>query len=109
MAASTIFEIPENLPEGGERSEILLTAGGILIERIISRGHSTEEGKWYDQERDEWVLVLRGEATLAYEDRTEVHLSVGQSLLLPAHRKHRVVTTSSDPPCLWLCIHAMMR
>lgn len=67
-------------------------------------GQVTPEGEWYDQDLDEWVVVLEGEARLHYMDGEEVGLKKGDSLFLPKRRKHRVVYTSS--PCIWLAIHA---
>ncbi|HEY9881733.1 MAG TPA: cupin domain-containing protein [Leptolyngbyaceae cyanobacterium] len=76
-----------------------------LIERIISTGQVTPANQWYDQDRDEWVILLQGEARLAYEDGTEVNLGLGDYLLIPAHCKHRVTYTSTEPPCVWLAVH----
>lgn len=88
-----------------ERFDPLLTGqGDLLVERIVSHGHVTPEGQWYDQERDEWVLVLLGHARLAYADGIEVALAQGECLLIPRHVRHRVSFTSS--PCVWLAIHA---
>ena len=32
------------------------------IERIVSRGHASPEDFWYDQEENEWVMVVKGTA-----------------------------------------------
>lgn len=40
------------------------------IERIISHGHASPEGFWYDQGQSEWVVVLKGAARLQFEDGT---------------------------------------
>lgn len=91
--------------ESPELFDTLLTGRhGLLVERIVSHGHTTPDGEWYDQERDEWVLVLEGHARLGYADGTEVGLHQGDSLLIPRHVRHRVLFTSS--PCVWLAIHA---
>ncbi|MGA1199705.1 MAG: cupin, partial [Candidatus Latescibacterota bacterium] len=29
-------------------------------------------------------------------------------ILIPAHKKHRVTHTSTDPPCIWLAIHGSL-
>ena len=42
-----------------EFSEKLIESAGVKIERIISTGQVTPEGKWFDQEKDEWVLLLK--------------------------------------------------
>ena len=38
----------------------LLEDSDVRIERIISHGHSSPPGFWYDQDQAEWVLVLHG-------------------------------------------------
>jgi Cupin domain. len=105
----TLFSIPDEArsPDSGELFEILLQGGnGLLVERIISHGHTTPEGEWYDQEKDEWVAVLQGEATLLFADGREVFLGQGMHVFLPRHEKHRVTHTSS--PCIWLAIHGSL-
>lgn len=92
-------------PEGPERFETLaLGSGSVRVERIVSNGQVTPEGEWYDQDWDEWVVVLEGEARLGYEDGHETLLRRGESLFLPRRLRHRVTYTSS--PCLWLAVHA---
>ncbi len=103
-AEANIFHIPSQLPEQ-ELFEALLQTKDILIERIISTGQSTPPGQWYDQETDEWVILLQGKAQLSYEDSRTVDLLPGDYLLLKAHEKHRVEATSNNPVCIWLAIH----
>lgn len=98
-----LFEIPD-LGIDNEFSEIL-AEGDIRIERIVSTGQITPEGQWYDQEVDEWVVLLNGEARLLFEDREEISLTKGDYILIKAHEKHRVIHTSTQPPCIWLAIH----
>lgn len=105
---NNIFELPENLPNQ-EQFEPLFNTDQILIERIISTGQTTPEGEWYDQSRDEWVILLQGNAKLSYEDGTAIALKSGDYLFIPAHQKHRVEHTSKSPPCIWLAIHADLR
>ena len=102
---ANIFDLPSSLPDQ-ELFEALVLDNNILIERIISTGQTTPPGQWYDQDRDEWVILLQGEATLAYADSSQIKLTAGDYLLIPAHKKHRVEYTSSDPPCIWLAVHA---
>ena len=102
------FELDKDAYPSLEEPELFDTlaagAGSIRVERIVSNGQVTPEGEWYDQDLDEWVVVLEGEARLHYMDGEEVGLKKGDSLFLPKRRKHRVVYTSS--PCIWLAIHA---
>lgn len=102
-----LFSLPAELP-AHELFEPLATGNGIVIERIISTGQTTPEGEWYDQTRDEWVVLLQGRAVLLFADASEVELQPGDWLLIPAHKKHRVVFTSSEPPCVWLAVHAQL-
>lgn len=86
--------------------EELVKGNGVLVERIISSGQVTPEGEWYDQERDEWVVLLQGEANLLMDkDQETIELHPGDYLFIPAHCRHRVIYTSSDPHCIWLAVH----
>lgn len=101
-----IFTFPGSLDPNSTQEffETLLRGQGLFfLERIISHGHITPEGTWLNQYLDEWVVVLEGEAVLAYEDGAEVYLARGDSLFLPKHKKHRVIYSSS--PCIWLAVH----
>lgn len=103
-APANLFHHAADSASGPERFENILTGPeGLLVERIVSFGHTTPEGEWYDQERDEWVLVLEGAARLGYADGTELTLHKGEHVFLPRHVRHRVAFTSS--PCLWLAVH----
>ncbi|WP_062268810.1 cupin domain-containing protein [Endozoicomonas arenosclerae] len=96
--------IPENLPD--EVFEELCSGQQVKIERIVSRGHTTPQGEWYDQEWDEWVVLLSGTAQLKFEDRSElVAMSPGDYLHIAAHQRHRVEWTDPDRDCVWLAIH----
>jgi cupin 2 domain-containing protein len=100
-----IFELPDPLP-AAELFEPLAASGDILVERIISRGQQTPLGHWYDQDKDEWVMLVQGEAELSYSDGSSLRLQSGDYVLIPARQKHRVEYTSTAPPCIWLAIHA---
>ena len=99
-----LYQIPEDADRSKECFETILTgSGGLLVERIISHGQTTPKDSWYDQPRDEWVMVLEGSARLAFDDGREAALSRGDQLFIPKQARHRVVSASS--PCLWLAIH----
>ena len=56
IATGNLFEnIPKQLPE--ELVSILLNQAGLRVERIVSRGHSSAEDYWYQQEEDEWIFA----------------------------------------------------
>ena len=93
---------------GGERFDLLIPDQGVRIERIVSAGQSSPPGFWYDQERDEWVCLVQGNATIAWHDGRSCDLSPGDWLLIPAHEKHRVERTSQNPPCIWLAVHGKL-
>lgn len=79
---------------------------GARLERIVSRGQATPDGEWYDQDANEWVVLLRGAAALRFEDEPEPRvLGPGDWLDIPAHRRHRVEWTAPDEPTIWLALH----
>ena len=88
-----------------EKFEQIVFGKNIQIERIVSTGKTTNSGQWYNQELDEWVILLQGEAELCYADYTKIKLKAGDYLLIPAHIKHRVEYTSIETPCIWLAVH----
>ncbi len=42
------------------------------IERIVSQGHRSPDGFWYDQKENEFVVLIAGAARLAFEGPAEV-------------------------------------
>lgn len=102
-----LFQLPDPLPPN-EQFDDLITDNGVKIERIVSAGQTTPKGQWYDQDRDEWVTLLQGQATLAFEDGQTQKLNAGDHILILAHQKHRVTHTSTDPPCIWLAVHGSL-
>jgi len=98
-----IFRLPDTLPPGEYFEDIAM--GDAKVERIISSGHITPADDWYDQETDELVILLEGEAKLIFEDNEEVLMKRGDYLLIKAHEKHRVTYTSEKPACIWLAVH----
>lgn len=84
----------------------LLETETLRLERIVSRGHSNPEGFWYDQDHDEWVLLLSGRAVLRFEGQPEpVHLEQGDYLLIPARCRHRIEWTDPLSDTVWLTAH----
>ena len=96
--------IPHSLKE--ELLEILLAAKGFRMERIVSEGHATSEGEWYDQETAEWVILLKGSAALLFEGEKDARvMAPGDYVFIPAHAKHRVEWTEKDEKTVWLAFH----
>jgi len=102
--AANLFEsIPEDI--GVETFSELARGDGVKIERIVSRGHASPEHGWYDQAEHEWVVVLKGEAVIAFESGDEVRLRPGSHVDIPAHKKHRVAWTVPGAETIWLAVH----
>jgi len=105
MKTANLFsKIPTSLPE--ELFSTLLETPHFKLERIVSEGQSTPENKWYDQDQDEWVLLLQGHAELQFiEPEENLTLKMGDWVQIPAHRKHRVLWTDSKMQTVWLALH----
>ena len=101
---SNLFEgLPSHL--SSEFFESLAEGKHVRIERIVSNGHSSPIGFWYDQDQVEWVAVLKGEAKMLIEgEESPIHLTSGDCLTIPAHKKHRVEWTAPDAPTIWLAV-----
>ncbi len=100
-----IFEnIHDHIPE--ELFQKILQTENLKVERIVSKGHSSEEDHWYDQEENEWVILLKGSAGLLFEgDKKVVVLRKGDFINIPARTKHRVEWTDPEMVTVWLAIH----
>lgn len=95
---------PEHLPK--ELVECLVESSSTRIERIVSQGHATVDGEWYDQAWDEWVLLLSGSAAILFEgEDVPKYLEQGDYVLIPAHCKHRVIWTDRYVKTVWLAVH----
>lgn len=95
--------IPTDLPE--ECFDALAASSSVRIERIVSRGHRSPPGFWYDQPEHEFVVLMRGTAVLELDGQGERALGPGDWLLIPAHCRHRVVGTVPDEDTVWLTVH----
>ncbi|MBL9082905.1 MAG: cupin domain-containing protein [Planctomycetales bacterium] len=94
-------EVPTPLPE--ELVQKILSGPNLRIERIVSHGHASPDGFWYDQEQNEFVVLLKGAARLRFEDEV-IEMIPGSSVNIPAHRRHRVEWTTPDGPTIWLAV-----
>ncbi|MBD2393684.1 cupin domain-containing protein [Cyanobacterium aponinum FACHB-4101] len=97
--AQNLFKNIPFLVEGEEFLE-LLKCRNIAIERIVSS--DKPDNKIYKQLQDEWVILIRGEATLKINDDV-INLKAGDYVFIQAQTPHQVLTTSNN--CLWLAIH----
>ena len=102
-----LFEnIPGELPE--ELFTTLVENKNVKIERIVSVGHASPEGFWYDQEQNEWVLLVSGSAVLSIEKDSgveQVELNPGDHLQISARQRHRVESTSNSGKTVWIAVH----
>ncbi len=97
-------DIPPVLQE--ELFQTLAETGTVRIERIVSAGHVTPPGEWYDQGWDEWVLMVSGGATLRFDDNiTPLVLKPGDHVMIPAGCRHRVEHTDTTQKTIWLAVH----
>ena len=92
----------ESPHKGREILNEILSGTEFRLEHIASFGDVSEEGFWYDQDKAEWVALIKGEAELQFEGGT-LQLVAGDSLVIQAHQKHRVASTSID--AVWIALH----
>ncbi|MCB0806237.1 MAG: cupin domain-containing protein [Bacteroidales bacterium] len=104
-----IFSPPPPRVIGDEFFETLCETDGLRIERIVGVEPINQPGEWFDQEDDEWVVLLSGEAELEIKDEKILVMKAGDSIFLPAHKIHRVNRTSASPQCIWLAVFGKMK
>ena len=93
--------IPSSIPN--ELIETIAKSKNCKIERIISSNHATPKGKWYNQEQNELVILMKGSAEILFEENKElVKMKEGDYIIIPKHKKHRVEKT--DKRTIWLTI-----
>ena len=95
-----LYDLP-GLPLSEELTTILAEGTNVRIERIVSTGQISG---WYDQAEIEFVALLEGAAEIEYEHGEKAAMKKGDTLTILPGERHRVSYTSSDPPCIWLCV-----
>jgi cupin 2 domain-containing protein len=83
--------------ENREVFSTLFQNESIKIESI--RSWLKTPGEVYNQDQDEWVILLEGEAKLEI-DNIMVNLQRGDYLFIPKHTLHRVHSTAKNT--LWI-------
>ena len=94
-------DLPVSLPE--EIGETIVNSDCCRVEKIVSTGQASPDGFWYDQEESEWVLLLRGSATITFEEG-DLKLLPGDHINIPPHKRHRLKETAQDGPTVWICV-----
>ncbi|MDR3177715.1 MAG: cupin domain-containing protein [Campylobacteraceae bacterium] len=87
-------------PNSGEIFEILHKQKGVEITHIVSSSKLPDT--LYNQDKDEFVVVLEGEAVLEIGGR-EVCLKRGGHLFIKAFTKHRVLKCKDGTH--WLAVY----
>jgi cupin 2 domain-containing protein len=100
---NNIFNV---IPDGisDEIFETLVDTDSVKIELIISKGNSSPDSGWYDQDKNEWILVIKGAAILEFTDGSTQKMKVGDHINIAAHEKHRVQWTDPDTDTIWLAV-----
>lgn len=95
--------LPAALSE--ELCDTLVENASVRIERIVSFQHGSPQDFWYDQEQNEWVVIIQGSASIRIEGKEPpIKMGPGDFINIPAHQRHRVEWTSPDEPTIWLAI-----
>ncbi len=103
MTKNIFASIPQEISD--EILDLIIENDAVKIERIISKGHTSPESGWYDQETNEWVILLRGEANILIENEGVKSMVPGSYINIPAHQKHKVIWTKENTETIWLAIH----
>ena len=94
-----IFDV-KNIDKTKEIVEMLKENENVRIEKIISTGQTTD---WMEQEQEEFVILIQGEAIIEYKNKKQ-ELSAGDTVIIKKNEKHRVAYTSENPCCIWICV-----
>ena len=98
---SVYSDLPESLPE--EMIETICRSQNLRIERIVSQGHFSPPGFWYDQNENEWIIILQGRAKIEFANEI-IEMKMGDYLEIPAHIKHRIKWTDPVQKTIWLAV-----
>ena len=90
-------------PAGLEQCLTLFESANVRVERIVSNAHCSPADFWYDQPEDEWVMILRGQATLEFAGGDSVAMRTGDHVTITSHVRHRVSET--DAETIWLAVY----
>ena len=88
-----------------ETFDNLFSNNDLIIERIVTHRSPEDNDNWFDQKKNEWVILLSGKAVIEFENNEITELNTGDYIFIPAHKKHRVLSASINPKCVWLGVH----
>ena len=106
---NNIFHISTLESKQDEVFETLLSKGDLRIERIVTLTPYSAPGDWYEEETDEWVVLLTGSAEIEYRTGEKVRMTAGDPLFIPARKKHRVSWSAPGERCIWLAVHGNLK
>nr|WP_175801847.1 cupin domain-containing protein [Burkholderia anthina] len=105
LQTGNLFSI-ERTRSDDEQVDVLVAGSRLNVERIVSMGHTSPDGFWYDDPRAEWVALLSGAAALEFEGDPALHdMHRGDYVLIEPHCRHRVAWTHPEEPTVWLAIY----
>lgn len=105
LQTGNLFDI-ERTRSDDEQVDVLMAGARLNVERIVSMGHASPDGFWYDDPRAEWVALLSGAAALEFEGDPALHdMRPGDYVLIAPHCRHRVAWTHPEEPTVWLAIY----
>lgn len=101
-----MIKLYENIPDYSDEEiiDILHEDDKVKIERIVSYGQQSPDGFWYNQDYNEWVIIISGSAVIEYDDGKLYNLNTGDNLFIPSHKKHRVKETDKHNKTIWLAL-----
>ena len=105
MTSRNLFgAIPDAAAGQAEFVERLAGTDGARVERIVSRGHASPPGFWYDQAETEWVLLVAGSARLRFDPERVLTLQPGDHVVIAPHMRHRVEWTDPAVETIWIAV-----
>ncbi len=81
--------------------DVIYRGASVKIERIISNGHKSPNGFWYDQDEYEFVIILEGYAVLEFDDG-KIEMGKNDYVIIEPHKRHRILYTEKST--VWLCV-----
>ena len=105
LCADNIFRGPLPAP-GHDHTDTLAEGAAWRLMLIRSNASCASDGEWIDSTESLWMLLLRGSARLQLRDPEDVaDLSAGDHLMIPSHRRYRLLRTDPPPGTLRLELH----